>query len=97
MTYFLNLSIINQLSILYIIAINIIAFFYIGFDKLQSQLQKKRVQEKLLWFIVILGGTFGTIAGMHFFRHKTKKISFQLVVASICIIQMLMFYALFFL
>jgi len=72
------------------------AFFYIGVDKLRAQVQKRRVPETLLWFLTILGGTIGMLSGMHFFRHKTKKISFQLVVTVICIFQMLLLYISFF-
>ncbi len=88
LTWFFNLTLLFQIGILYLLAINVITFFYFGLDKLQAQLSKRRTPEKLLWFLAILGGTVGALASMHFFRHKTQKVSFQLVLVLIMIVQM---------
>ncbi len=94
--FFFDLPLLHQTTLLYILAINVVTFFYFGLDKLQAQLGNSRTPEKLLWFLALLGGTPGALAGMHFFRHKTKKISFQLVLVLIMSLQMLVCYALFF-
>ncbi len=95
-TWFLTLSFLTQICSLYLVAINVVTFFYFGVDKLQAQLQKRRTPEKFLWFLALLGGTLGALGGMHFFRHKTKKVSFQLVLVLILMLHMLVLYALFF-
>ena len=87
MQWFLSLGLIKQLFLTYIIAINIIAFFFFGLDKLKSQLHSRRVSEKGLWFVAFVGGTIGSLLGMHFFRHKTKKTSFQIVFVGILLLQ----------
>lgn len=89
MYWFLSLSFLNQILYLYIIAINIVSFFFFGLDKLKSQLNSRRVSEKTLWILSIIGGSAGALFGMYFFRHKTKKTSFQIVLAMILLIQIL--------
>ncbi len=92
---FFQLSLIVQLIIIYLIIINIITFFYFGIDKTRSTLSKKRISEKMLWFLTALGGSLGALGGMYFFRHKTKKSSFQAGIAIILALQILLLYFLF--
>lgn len=94
--FFFDLPLLEQIAILYFVAANVVTFFYFGLDKLQARLGHQRTPETLLWFLALLGGTIGALAGMHFFRHKTQKVSFQLVLVLILIVQMLACYALFF-
>lgn len=72
----------------YIIAISIITFFYFGFDKMRSlRPDGRRVREKTLWILSAIGGSPGALLGMHFFRHKTKKPSFQGMMMLILLLQ----------
>lgn len=87
MRWFLSLDFITQIVLLYFILINIAAFFFFGLDKLKSQLNHRRVSEKALWFLALIGGSAGALLGMYFFRHKTKKTSFQIVLAVILLVQ----------
>jgi len=87
MQWFLSLNFATQVLLLYIIAINIIAFFFFGVDKLKSQLNSRRISEKALWFLAFIGGSAGCLFGMQFFRHKTKKTSFQIVFVGILALQ----------
>lgn len=75
--------------VLYGIFISIITFFYFGWDKIRAELGKRRVSERMLWILTLLGGSLGALAGMHFFRHKTKKLSFQAVLVIIFAVQIL--------
>lgn len=75
--------------VLYGIFISIITFFYFGWDKIRAELGKRRVSERMLWIFTLLGGSLGALLGMHFFRHKTKKLSFQAGLAIIFMIQIL--------
>lgn len=88
--YFLQLPILQQILILYLILINIITFFYFGIDKIKAQLSSRRISEKMLWLLTLIGGSLGGLLGMHFFRHKTKKLSFQVVLAVILALQVVL-------
>jgi len=92
---FLQLTLFTQIIIIYFIIINIITFFYFGLDKTRSELSKRRISERMLWFLTAIGGSIGALAGIKFFRHKTKKISFQAGIAVILAIQILILYFLF--
>ncbi|MFH0857754.1 MAG: DUF1294 domain-containing protein [Candidatus Magasanikbacteria bacterium] len=85
--YFLNLPIPIIFLTIYLIIINIVTFFYFGFDKLKSRKQERRVSEKKLWTLCLIGGSVGGLAGMKYFRHKTKKISFQAILVIIIALQ----------
>jgi uncharacterized membrane protein YsdA (DUF1294 family) len=58
-----------------------------GLDKMLSGTGNQRIPERILWLSAFLGGSIGAIAGMYFFRHKTKKTSFQLVLAILVLVQ----------
>ena len=64
--------------IIYLFVINIIGFFAMLIDKQKAKRGAWRIPEKTLFIITLLGGGFGTIAGMYLFRHKTKKIYFTI-------------------
>lgn len=64
---------------IYLISINLIAFFLIFIDKQKAIHHKWRISEANLLLISLIGGPFGTLLGMHIFHHKTKKLKFKLV------------------
>jgi len=61
-----------------------------GFDKLSAKAGSERVSE--MWFLLIslAGGFVGVVLGMFAFRHKTRKTSFQLKIATAAIFATLM-------
>lgn len=63
--------------IYYILALNLVSFSLCGFDKRQALAHGYRVQERIFYLLALLGGTYGIIAAMGVFRHKTRKPSFQ--------------------
>lgn len=71
--------------ILYLLLINIIGFGIMALDKFKAQKGFWRTPEKTLFTITLLGGGFGTIAGMYIFRHKTKKLKFTIGLPTILI------------
>lgn len=79
------------ISLIYIIAINVIAFIVMGIDKHRAEKRKWRVPEKNLWLLAIIGGSIGSIIGMKTFRHKTKHRSFQFGMPVLLIGQMLLY------
>lgn len=73
--------------IIYLLIINLVAFFIYALDKAKSVSQSRRVSEKILWLLVLIGGSVGALVAMHLFRHKTKKLSFQAVLALVILLQ----------
>lgn len=87
MEWFISLSLSQQFLTVYFLIINIITFFFFGLDKIKSQTNSRRVSEAQLLFLVFIGGALGGLAGMKFFRHKTKKVSFQSALIIILAVQ----------
>ena len=71
----------------YLVIMNLIAFSAMGIDKWKAKHQKWRIPEKTLFLWVFLGGSIGGIAGMKYFRHKTKHMAFKMGFPLIFIIQ----------
>lgn len=63
-------------AILYMGLINILTFCVFGIDKKRAIQGAWRVRERSLFLLAILGGSPGAIAGMCYFRHKTRKFYF---------------------
>lgn len=70
---------------------NVATFLLYGFDKWQAGGKRLRVPEMLFYTVMFLGGSVGTLLGMQVFHHKTRKTSFQLVVALLLLIQVAIF------
>ena len=64
--------------LIYLLSINVITFLAMGFDKYKAKKGHWRTPEKTLLTLVFLGGGFGGIAGMRYFKHKTKKPRFYI-------------------
>ena len=60
-------------------AINIITYFSYSFDKSKAITKEYRTSEKSLHLLSLIGGWAGAIIAQQRFRHKNKKISFQIV------------------
>jgi uncharacterized membrane protein YsdA (DUF1294 family) len=60
-------------------ATSTVAFAAYGVDKQAARRGAGRIPENTLHLLALLGGAPGALAGMHVFRHKTAKRSFQLV------------------
>ena len=61
---------------LYIIAVNTLAFSFMGIDKRRARAGLRRIPERSLFMTAIAGGVFGIWIGMYTFRHKTRKRAF---------------------
>ena len=64
----------------YYICVNIIAFILYGLDKKYAREGRWRIPEKTLLGIAMIGGAAGAWIGMQTFRHKTKHMSFRMLV-----------------
>lgn len=62
---------------LYLAVVNVLAFVLYGLDKYKAKAGAWRIPEKTLLGIAVIGGSVGALAGMNFFRHKTKHWYFK--------------------
>lgn len=76
--------------IIYLIAINMIAFLSMYIDKRRAKYGKWRIKEHTLFVLALLGGSIGSIAGMYTFRHKTQKARFFIGFPAILILEVLL-------
>lgn len=83
----ISFSSLQKFIIIYLLVINLITFFIFGLDKLKARVGSRRMRERILWVLAFLGGSVGALLGMQVFRHKTKKLSFQTVLALIILLQ----------
>ncbi len=71
------------------IIVNIATFFLYGLDKLLASAQTRRVPERTLHFTAFFFGSPGALLAMNLFRHKTQKTSFQLMLAFLVLVQVI--------
>lgn len=76
-----------KLILIYLLIINALGFVLMLADKRKAQKNLWRIPEKTLFAAAILGGSIGCIAGMYWFRHKTKHWYFVLGMPLILIAQ----------
>lgn len=65
------------MAFLVLAALNIAAFALMGADKFRARNEMRRVPERVLLGLAIVGGAPGAMAGMYVFRHKTNHTLFR--------------------
>lgn len=60
-----------------------------GIDKWRAIHNRWRISEKSLFFVALIGGSIGMLAGMYLFHHKTKKYRFSIGIPAILALQLL--------
>lgn len=75
--------------IVYLLIINLIGLLIMYIDKRKAIKESWRIPEKTLLITAILGGAIGTITGMYWFRHKTKKLKFTIGFPTILITEII--------
>ena len=73
--------------LIYLAAINIVAFFLYGIDKWKAKRNKWRVTEARLLWIAVAGGSIGALLGMKVWHHKTQHAKFRFGLPAILILQ----------
>lgn len=85
----------GEIILWYFVLINAVTFLLYGFDKYSARKNIWRISEATLWSLALIGGSIGALLAMNQFRHKTRKLSFQLVLGVIIAIQAAIIYALY--
>ena len=80
--------------VLYLIVVNIAGFAAMGIDKRRAKKSAYRIPEANLFLLAIIGGSIGSILGMHLFHHKTRHLYFLYGLPAILIVQLLIVIAL---
>lgn len=82
----------NMLTKYLILTFTLITFLTFGLDKWFAKRGKRRIDESILLLLTFMGGTFGAILGMVFFKHKTSKKSFFLKVCLVVVVQIVLIF-----
>ena len=94
-----NMQIFNEIGIkdilIYVIGINVMGFLFMGYDKWKAKKDIWRTPERTFFIISLLGGSIGTLIGMYFFRHKTKKKKFTIGIPIILVINIFILFVVF--
>ena len=77
------------LILVYLAVINLISFTAMGVDKSKARKRSWRIPESTLFVLALIGGSIGSIAGMHLFRHKTRHWYFLYGMPAILFLQIL--------
>ena len=68
----------EELLILYLIAVNAAAFALMHADKQRAIKKQWRIPEATLMGVAAIGGSLGALAGMYTFRPKTRHLKFTI-------------------
>jgi len=78
---------IRQIILIYLIAINVVAFFLYGIDKWKAKRSKWRISEATLLGLAVIGGSVGAWLGMKVWHHKTMHKKFKYGIPLILVAQ----------
>lgn len=73
--------------IIYFVIMNIVGFAIMGIDKRKAIKRTFRIPEATLFIVALIGGSIGSILGMHVFRHKTRHWYFVFGMPAILVVQ----------
>ena len=63
--------------LIYLAAMNVVAFFLYGIDKYKAKHAMRRISEATLIWLSLLGGSIGAWLGMKLWHHKTQHNKFK--------------------
>ena len=76
--------------LIYLLIINVVAFFVYGIDKYKAKHDKWRIPEAALLLLAAIGGSIGAWCGMKAWHHKTMHKKFKYGVPVIFILQVVL-------
>lgn len=76
-----------NITLAYLLAINVATFLVYGIDKLKAKRAKWRIPEATLLHLAAAGGSIGAWLGMKVWHHKTLHMKFRYGVPLILLLQ----------
>ena len=76
-----------NITLAYLLAINVAAFLVCGIDKLKAKRAKWRISEATLLLLAAVGGSIGGWLGIKVWHHKTLHMKFRYGVPLIILLQ----------
>jgi uncharacterized membrane protein YsdA (DUF1294 family) len=67
----------HALAVLYLLAVNAVAYLAMAADKQRAIDDQRRIPERTLLNIALAGGALGAVAAQQMLRHKTRKEPFR--------------------
>lgn len=83
----MRVEISTTVVLLFLAALNVAGVGIMWWDKFRARTGGWRVPEKTLLGLALVGGSVGVLAGMRWFRHKTKHPQFYIGVPVIIALQ----------
>ena len=77
-----------KLLLYYLIVINALGLLIMLIDKHNAVHSQRRIPERSLLLVALIGGSFGSLCGMYLFRHKTRHLKFSLGLPVIFAVQL---------
>lgn len=59
--------------ILLFVLFNLVTFFIFGYDKYLARTSRRRISERTLVTLAMMGGSVGAVFAQKIFRHKSRK------------------------
>ncbi|MER8848566.1 DUF1294 domain-containing protein [Mesorhizobium australicum] len=78
----------------YVLAVNLLAYAAMAFDKARAENSLQRIPESTLLSLAMIGGSIGTVIAQQTIRHKTRKEPFRSTLVGIVLLQLLALIAL---
>ena len=76
----------------WLLCLSVVTFLFYGYDKHQSEKDGAwRVPEATLHLLSLLGGFIGAFLGRRFYRHKTQKLIFIIVIVLSALLHIALF------
>ena len=75
--------------LIYVAAINVVAFLFMAWDKHRAKKKKSRVAEAHLMWLAAVGGSPFALLAMYTLRHKTRHPKFTWGVPVLLVLQLL--------
>ena len=79
-----------EFLIAYLLIISLVAVVVTIVDKLSAIAQKRRVPERTLLTLSLLGGSVAMLVTMLIIRHKTRKLKFMSGIPAIILVQLIL-------
>lgn len=80
--------------VLYYLVLNVALYAAMAMDKTRAVKNRRRIPEKTLFLMAVLGGGIGGFVGMFTRHHKTKHIDFYVVYAITTVMHILLWFLL---